>query len=335
MSGLINSLLILLFFGASALFSGLETGGYLLNRIRLRFRARHGNRAARRLQSVLGDAHRFIFTVLIGNNIANYLLSREVTQLYSRANVGTQSGQHFGYLPWSAEAAATLTLMLPLFFFAELLPKNIFRHHPNRLMYSYSGFLALADRLLRPLTVLLKGLFNLLTGGRGRSEALSAFTLSLQGLREYFSSGVQQGSLSDRQHGMIDNLVSMHRIAVRDIMQPAASLSSISEKATVQQVIELMRRRHVDQVAVYRGSVRNLSGLISLFDLMDPQLQPSDGIKPRVRKLVRLSADLPLTRAFRRLRSKGTLAAAVMDRSTRTVGLLHLRDIARYIVRDA
>jgi Mg2+/Co2+ transporter CorB len=132
-------ILVCLFFAASALFSGLETGGYLLNRIRLRFRARQGNRAAQRLQTVLSDAHRFIFTVLICNNIANYLLSREVTRIYLGAGVGLSGDLLFGFLPWDAGTAATLTLMLPVFFFAELVPKNMFRHHADRLMYTFSG----------------------------------------------------------------------------------------------------------------------------------------------------------------------------------------------------
>lgn len=261
-------ILVCLFFAASALFSGLETGGYLLNRIRLRFRARQGNRAAQRLQTVLSDAHRFIFTVLICNNIANYLLSREVTRIYLGAGVGLSGDLLFGFLPWDAGTAATLTLMLPVFFFAELVPKNMFRHHADRLMYTFSGILLFAARLFHPLTSLLKMVFRLLTGGRDRSETLSAFTLSLQGLREYFSEEMRPGILSDHQHGMIDNLVSMHRIPVRDIMLPVASIVSVSEQATVQEVIDLMRRRDVEQVAVYRGSVRNLVGLVSLFDIL-------------------------------------------------------------------
>ena len=108
-------LLILLFIFASALYSGLETGGYLLNRIRLRVRVRHGDRAACRLQRVLADAHLFVFTVLIGQNIAVYLISREVTTLYLGCTWLEPGDALFGLIPWNAEAAATLTLMIPLF----------------------------------------------------------------------------------------------------------------------------------------------------------------------------------------------------------------------------
>jgi len=327
--------LILLSFIFVALFSGLETGGYLLNRIRLRSRVRQGDHAARHLQYSLRDAHRFIFTVLIANNIASYIIAREVTRLYSAGGLQIHSELLFGIIPWNSEAAATLTLLLPLFLFGELIPKNIFRHHAETLMYRFSALLRLVQWILSPATAFLKALFNLLTGGRGRREELDGFSLSLQGLREYFSEDTRRTTLSTHQHGMIDNLVAMHRTFAQNVMKPAASMTQVSEKASVRQVLDLMRTRNVDQVAVYRSSARIVTGFIDLFDLMDTALSPEDPVKPLLHKAVRVTSDMPLTRAFRLLRKRGEQTAVVVDRSVRVVGLLHIRDIARYIVRDA
>jgi CBS domain containing-hemolysin-like protein len=334
MSGWLSICLITVALVGSMLFSGLETGGYLLNRIRLRSRARQGDHSARSLQHSLRDAHRFIFTVLIGNSIANYVISREVTRLYIAGGVQVHGELLFGIIPWNAEAAATLTLMLPLFLFGELIPKNIFRHHADTLMYRCSSFLRLVQWALFPLTGFLKAVFNLLTGGRGRREELDGFSLSLQGLREYFSEDTRRAALSDHQHGMIDNLVAMHRTFAQQVMQPAASMAQVSEKASVQQVLDLMRTRDVDQVAVHHGPARIITGFINLFDLMDLALNPDDPVKPLLHKTVRVTSDMPLTRAFRLLRKRGEQTAVVVDRSVRVVGLLHIRDIARYIIRD-
>jgi putative hemolysin len=319
----------------SMFFSGVETGGYLLNRIRLRFRVRQGDLSARRLQHSLRDSHRFIFTVLIGNNIANYMISREVTQLYSWAGL-TSSGQRLlGVIPWNAETAATLTLLLPLFLLGELIPKNVFRHHADTLMYRCAGVLRLVQWSLSPATAFLKAFFNLLTGGRGRREELDGFSLSLQGLREYFSEDTHRSALSVHQHGMIDNLVAMHRISARLVMQLAAGMIQVSEKATVRQVLDLMRSRNTEQVAVCRGPARSVSGFINLFDLMDPLLSPDSPVKPLIHKTIRVTDDMPISRAFRILRKRGEQTAVVVDRSARVVGLLHIRDIARYIVHAA
>lgn|GEM_PF-733556 len=329
---------ILFIFGLillAGLYGGYETGGYLLNRIRLRSRVRRLDHAALRLQKVLGDAYLFIFTVLIGHNVAVYLVSRSVTQLYLKVGFSEHAEPLWGFLPWNAEAAATLTLMLPLFILAEIIPKNLFRRRADTLMYRSSGILLLSWRILRPLTGGLKLLFNLLTGGRGRSDALNGFSLSLQGLREYFSEETRRAALSDYQHTMISNLAAMHRIPVRQIMQPASEVVAVPLNSTVGQALERMRSRQVEQITVYRRSVHNIVGVLNLFDLMDPALNQSDNIKPCLCKIMRLSADVPLTDGFRRLRQTPSMPVAVIDRARRTVGLLHLQDIARYITQDA
>lgn len=335
MTFFLNILWILLLIALSGLFSGYETGGYLLNRIRLRFQSKSREKSAMNLRKVLADAYLFVFTVLIANNITIYLVSRSMTQIYLKAGFAEPHQPVLGFIPWNAETAATLTLMLPLFLFAELIPKNLFRRSADTLMYHLSGPLLFFWKILLPVTVPLKAFFNLLTAGRGDSDALNGFSLSLQGLHEYFTEETRRNALSDHQHIMIGNLVAMHRIPVRQVMQPAGEVAAVSLTTPVESALAMMRARNVEQLAVYKRSIRNIVGIIKLFDLMDPALSPSSPVHSCLHKVVRISSDLPLTRAFRRLRQTPLMPVAVMDRARRTVGLLHLQDIARYIIRDA
>ncbi|PZD58568.1 magnesium/cobalt efflux protein, partial [Pantoea ananatis] len=57
----------------SAYFSGSETGMMTLNRYKLRHQAKHGHRAARRVEKLLKRPDRLISLVLIGNNLVNIL----------------------------------------------------------------------------------------------------------------------------------------------------------------------------------------------------------------------------------------------------------------------
>ncbi|HEY5654139.1 MAG TPA: CNNM domain-containing protein, partial [Pontiella sp.] len=132
--------IILAGFMFSAMFSGVETGSYTINRIRLRHRVREGQRSALALSKVLEYPYIFIYTVLIGNNIAVFVVSKEVTDLY--LNAGLQAGGFaLGFIPWNAEVAATLTLMFPLFLLAEVGPKNLFHKKADVLMYRLAGFM--------------------------------------------------------------------------------------------------------------------------------------------------------------------------------------------------
>jgi CBS domain containing-hemolysin-like protein len=309
---------------SSAFFSGVETGGYLLNRLSLRYRARHHDRSAVRLQRLLGDAHLFIFTVLIGNNIAIYLLSRHVTNLFLDSGLSTDNRS----VLFTPENMATLTLMIPLFLFAELLPKKLFRSRADTLMYRCSALLAFFQNLFRPLSLFLKMVFHLLTAGKIRTEGLDGLSLSIEGLRDFFSEDRMSRPLTSHQHGMIDNLVEMHRVTVSRIMKPRAAISSVSDSATVREVLQLMSAERSAQVLVSR---RSFCGMAYLNDLMKPGIQLDAPVKPLCRKPVRLSPSSSLDEAFRRLQEGSDECGVVVDRSSRVVGLLRMRDLAGYI----
>lgn len=332
MNGWADGFLIVFFFIASALFSGMETGGYLLNRIGLRFRTRRRERSACRLTRILADAHVFIFTVLIGNNIAVYVVSNSVTQLYLRSGFNTPREPVFGFIPWNAETAATLTLMLPLFLFAEMLPKIYFQRNPDILMYRFSGWLGFSQWFFRPLTKALKWFFNILTGGKGSSEALSRVSLSLQGFRDYVVETPEKTPLTDHQHVMIENLVAMHRIPVHQVMQSLNVSDGVSEELSVDEVLKQMRALDVDWLFLYQGSVRNTVGYVELFDLLSPDVNLADPVMPYLRKLSRIPCRYSLSKAFHRMRSEGDSLVVVTDQRSRTVGILNIRDVSQYIV---
>lgn len=331
---LISSFMLLLYLSGSAFFSGMETGGYLLNRLRLRRRVRKGDRRAQRLHQGLGDAHRFIFTVLIGNNLAIYLLSRDVTQLYLSGGL-RDGGLLFGFIPWNAETAATLTLLLPLFVFGELLPKNWFHRYADTLMYRFSFLLLFFEKLFMPLTVLLQRLSALVAGREQNQRIFNGVSLSLQGLQEYFVGDMCGHLLSAHQHGMIDNLVSLRRIPVRNLMLPISEVICLPDRATVATVLDTMQKRDCEQVVLYKGGVRQVVGYVTLFDLMDSAINLETPVSASMRKMIRLSSTLSANRALRRLRQTPAIPAVVLDRTSKALGVLHLRDVAAYIVSSS
>lgn len=326
-------LIVILYIFTVSLYGGLETGGYMLNRIRLGVRMRHGSRSASELNRVLSDMHLFIFTVLIGQNIAVYLVSRQVTSIYLKMpEFASSDSSLMGLIPWNAETAATLTLMLPLFVLGEVFPKNLFRKHSDVLMYRLSSVLFFSWWVFRPFTVMLKKCFSLMTPDRTGEDATGEFSLSVQGLRQFFIEDESRPVLSERQHGMIENLMYMDRIFVHEIMRPITSIVSVSEKATVGEALQLMKTRSVDQLAVYSGSVRCISGWLSLFDLMDPDLDLGSPVGKYARKANRISVRQSVAKAFRRLRLMPSEPLFVVDALSRTVGRIYLRDVAAYIV---
>lgn len=329
---MISTLLVIVIgFLGSALFSGVETGSYMLNRIRLRRRERDGRRSAVVLSRVLRFPYLFIYTVLICNNIANYLVSKGVTDLYLASGLG-ESRMLLGFIPWSAEIAATLTLMFPLFLFAELGPKNLFRKQADRLMYRLSGVLRLLVLLLLPVTWPLKQLFRFLTHGADSAAGRDLHRLSPDALREYFLAGEKEGVITSHQNRMLDNVTSMHRVPVRELMTPFKAVPCLPDTATVADFKRLIDRRETTYaIMVHRHTV---VGFVSMFSMVSRKLEDDDLLKPYAEDVLKLQEGRNLKSAFYRLRRNAHHSAVVVDGRNHPVGFVCLEDIARYIAKQ-
>jgi CBS domain containing-hemolysin-like protein len=323
-----SMIIILLGFLFSFLFSGIETGSYMVNRIQLRHQVREHHRSAIALSRLLRRPYIFIYTVLIGNNIAVFVVSREVTDLY--LNGGMEAGRLLlGFIPWNAETAATLTLMFPLFLLAELAPKNLFRRKANVLMYRLAGLLQLLVWFFLPLTWPLKQLFRVLTHGSDSAALRDLHRLSPAALREYFMAGEQEGIISSDQNRMVEMATSMHRVPIRSLMTPFSKVPSLPAHATVADFKRLVaRRKSTYAVLVHR---HRAVGMVALYDVVNRRLHDGDALESCTGEVLELQDNRNLKSAFYRLRRNPRHCAVVVDGRSHPVGLVRLEDIARYI----
>src|SRR5258707_11953992 len=70
----LNWLVLILCLLLSFLLSGMEAGVFALNRLRVRRLARAGKPSAKILQRFLENPEKFLWTILVGNTLANFLI---------------------------------------------------------------------------------------------------------------------------------------------------------------------------------------------------------------------------------------------------------------------
>ncbi|MCA9258728.1 MAG: DUF21 domain-containing protein, partial [Planctomycetales bacterium] len=152
----------LLFFGVllSAFFSGCETGFYRTPRIRLTLDARSGAWAVRVLEVLVGRPSLFVATLLVGNNLANYMVSIAIVQTAAWI---WNSDDLF------VELGAPVLFSPLVFVYGELLPKSVFFLAPYRFLKWCSPLIAVCTVLFLPLSALLWVISTLLTRVLGES----------------------------------------------------------------------------------------------------------------------------------------------------------------------
>ena len=119
----------------SFLFSGMESGVFALSRLRIRQQTRAGNRRARVLHRYLENSEDFLWTILVGNTLLNFIsVSLMVRALYGwTRRIGHPS------VFW-------LVLIVVIFLFyalCDLLPKMLFRLYPNQSLFGGSAILSI------------------------------------------------------------------------------------------------------------------------------------------------------------------------------------------------
>ncbi len=312
-------------------YSGTEAGGYAINRIRLHHQATQGSVRAARLEKMLQNPQRFVFSALVGNNIALYLVSQTMTKLYFENGVG--SGDSFAPF-WNAEMAATLTLTPTLFIFAEVFPKNLFRKCAFKIMLQCTYGVQISMWLFEPITKPLRAFFRVLIREQNSEDVESTFLLSPQRVRMFFSQSVDEGSMSLHQNSMMENVIAMRNVNVTQIMTPISDIPSISPHATVKDLKEVLRKNKHSRAVVFHSNSKRVSGTVHLFDVINASAKDSDHISKYMQRAVHLKGCVSVQEAFAKLRDNKHPVAFV-GTSKQSFGQIRLNDIAQYVSRRA
>jgi len=301
-TNLLNWLILIACLGPSFLLSGMEAGVFALNRLRLRRLARAGKPSAKLLHGFLENPERFMWTILVGNTLANFLiLGWLVVKLHE---------WFLGRPAWAIGVfAAAVFLFYALF---DLLPKMLFRAYPNQLCLSAANLFRPIHFALSPLVTLVEDASKLVlrwTGGR-------AMTGKLFGNREEMLAVMQESAqaLTTDERAMINRVLDLQNFTVRQIATPLA------------------RERKLSRLPVWetRDGRPSIAGLLMLGPLLyrnDLDLQ-----KPAATHMTPalfLGEDMRLEDALRRMQRAGERLAIVLARNGRETGIVSLEDILK------
>lgn len=306
--------------GPSFLLSGMEAGVFALNRLRVRQLARAGRPNAQLLLGFLKNPERFLWTILVGNTLANFLiLGWIVVRLHEWF-----LGQH----AWNiAVFAGAVFLFYALF---DLLPKMLFRAYPNQLCLSSANLFRPIQFVLGPLVLIVEEVSGVLlrwTGGR-------AMTGRLFGNREEMLAVMQESAqaLTTDERAMINRVLGLQSLTVRQIAMPLSQTVTIQGQMPIAAVLALARERKLSRLPVWetRDGRPRIAGLLMLGPLLyrdDLDLQ-----KPAAAHMTPalfLGEDTRLEVALRRMQRAGERLAIVLARDGSEMGVVSLEDILK------
>jgi CBS domain containing-hemolysin-like protein len=314
MSWLLPVAMLLLGLCLSAFFSGSETGFYRASRVRLLLDALGGDRIARGLLWLAHNPTLFVATTLVGNNVANYIVSLAIV-LITVLFLGQSNA--------AAELIVPVVFAPVLFVYGELLPKNLFYHAPNRLLrYAGPPFLFFFI-LFAPVATLLWALGRFLQYLLGEAPERVRLTLARKELEDVLQQGREAGLLRPAQHRLAQNLFATADRRVTDFFTPLARVASVQRGAHPDEALRLARRHRLAEVPVSDPKSRELVGYVRVIDLRLSARETVDDVRP----LLAIPAAETHVGALLAMQTKRESLAQVVDAHGKTVGLVHARQL--------
>lgn len=298
--------------------SGMESGVFALSRLRVRQRARAGSGNARRLLAYMDRPEDFLWTILVGNTVANFAAVALILQdLQAWAG-----GRDWAVWPMLLATGSVVYLA------CELLPKRLFQRMPNRLCLLLLPVFAALHWLLSP-AVFLVGRFaqGLLwvTGDRALSGRLFANRDELKALIQSST-----GGLSKTERSLINRVLDAQNLTLSRVARPMDSVRSIPASTTVDGIRDLCRRQGHTRMPVWSGSGpgRRVEGIVSLKDVL--YSEPGGGrvaARDWLRPALFLDDSLRIEEALRAFQRSGEHLAIVRGPGGVEVGIVTLSDV--------
>jgi CBS domain containing-hemolysin-like protein len=312
----------------AALASGLETGLYRLNRIRLRLRIESGDARAKVLQTLLADLRGMIIVSLIGVACGQYLVTVVVTTLVASAGWTDST--------LAVELLATLILMPLLFVLTDVVPKSIFVAEADHWMYPMARPVRRVYRALRAVGILaaMKGISNLVVriAHRGEAEAAEPFH-PRQRLRAILGEGAAEGVISRYQHELVNKVLSLRERLVREVMIPMGRVAAVPVTIDRGRFIEELRKHSFTRLPVWEGKKENVIGIVRINDVLAAG-DSFDLASMMSRDFVAVPPDMTVSHALLEMQKARTAIALVRDDKGRTVGLITIKDLVEEIVGE-
>lgn len=304
----------------SGLFSGSETALYRVARLRLELAATTGDRVMTAVAWIAARPWLFIGTVLVGNNVANYVFSMGVILIiHNAANLRGAA----------AETAAALLAAPLLFLCGELLPKRLGLEAPFATLQRFGPLLIFFAVLFMPVSLLLY-LWNRLSKVlfSAAPEDVRSFIADRE-LRRILDEAREAGLLFDVQRVLAARLFAAASQPITARMRPLAEFPIVPWNAPDGEIEAAMRPDPPFVLLRHPKRRRRPAGYLSAVSVL---LRQGETDQVERRSLIRVPADETVIEVLTQLYESGEPIALVQDRAGSTLGVVLESDLRQALL---
>jgi putative hemolysin len=320
----LGAIIIIVSLLLSAIFSGLEIAFITSSKLLIEVDAQKGSMTSKICSKFAQNSSRFIATLLVGNNVALVVFTIFMESLLET--------------PLSVLGSATTILLgqtlistVIILFFAEYIPKSIFRINPNKSLrffaipisivyYVLYSFVSLVIWISR---IVLSFLFKV----ELEEEALVFGRADLNQYIKNYTDKLEEEEEIDHEIQIFKNALDFSSVKVRECMVPRTEIVALEINEDIDKLKETLIKTGLSKILIYRDDIDNIIGIVDSFEMF----KKPDKIQQILWPVFVLPESMPADEALSIFKKKKRTMAVVVDEFGGTAGIITIEDVIEEI----
>jgi len=296
-------------------FSGTETAFISVNRVRIELWRRRRRKSAEIIAKFLRKPEKFIYTTLVGNNLANVTFASFATIYFHR---------------FLDEKITWLLITLITILWGEIIPKILFRSLADWIIRRIAHLLQFFYYIFQPIILIVSYISGIILRIFKHSEKEISDFFSKKDIEVLIKQSQNYLNLDEKENIILTRLLDLKTLHVRDAMIPRTEIIAIEEKASLEDLIYIFQKSGFTKIPVYRENLDNIIGVVFLKEIF---LEP-ESVEKMVRDVMFVPETKKSLQLMREFLQENASMAIVFDEYGGTAGLVTTEDLLEEIVGE-
>lgn len=274
------------------------------------------NKIATRMIKMKNDIDKPLAAILSLNTIAHTI---------GAAGVGAQATRIFGEVYFGI-VSAILTLLILVF--SEIIPKTIGARYWRRLALASGVVIRIMIFITYPLVIMTGYISRLF------SKKDAGMSVSREEISAMAKIGTEEGIFEEKENRIIQNLIRLRGVHVKEIMTPRVVVILADENMTLKEFLRNKDFLHFSRIPVYAGNRDNITGYIFRREVFEKLAEKESNLqlKDIRREIVFVHEHLTVIHLWELLLEKKEHIALIVDEYGGSAGIATMEDVIETIL---
>ena len=321
---MVTWIIIVLALVLSAFFSGMEIAFVTSNKLKLEIAIKKDSFNSKVLALITKNSSQYISTMLVGNNLANVIYSIFLAKLLA-APLAPLNNELLILL------LQTVIATVIVLFFAEFLPKTLFRILSDSALSTFAVPVAFFYLLFYPIVVisvlfarLIARIFGIRIDDHQKDNMFSRVDIE-----DIIGNGTElsNSAKSSQELKIFHNAMDFSSIKLRECIVPRNKILAVPVNESVENVRKMFVETGHSNLLVYKENVDDIIGYVNIKDIFkNPQK-----LRNIMRQILVVPETMSAKKLFGRLIKNNRSIAVVVDEFGSTCGIVTVEDILEEI----